>query len=374
MRNDGNIVERPGLWRHLLMALLFFVAACSPRPGPEAMIPADPPPEAEVVRVYVATTRAPMAPPAIGFSGAPAIGVSYRWFDVSIPPNPRERGIYWRDGAPDPEHDYLIVGHGRLDRASLMARLAQDRARLPNPETLVFVHGFNYSFPEALLRLAKLGHEAGVETPPVLFSWPSKAGALEYVADRQEALWSRDALATLLSDLGRLNGKTLLLAHSMGSWLSMEALRTMALRGERQEVRDTDVVLIAPDIDVLVFREQLMSLGPLDRPISVLVAKDDRALALSSALSTKRPRLGAVDVENPVVERAAREAQVQLIDISTVEPESPLRHSRFLRLARMYQVLRNDGGTIEAVTVAGSYVLDSLGTGIVQVGTSLGAN
>ncbi|MCR8547385.1 alpha/beta fold hydrolase [Salipiger sp. P9] len=373
MRNGRSIWGLFGLWRGLA-ALLLLLAACTPRPGPEALIPVAPVAEAQVVRLYVATTRAPMPDPAIGFSEHPALGLSYRWFDVSVPPHPRERGIYWRQGAPDPEQDFLIVGHGVMDRSALLSRVARDGAGVANPETLVFVHGYNYTFQEALLRLAKLSFEAGMQTPPVLFSWPSKGRPLDYVADRQEALWSRDALASLLSDLDRQGGDTVLVAHSMGGWLSMEALRTLAIGGERRVVRDADVVLIAPDIDVLVFREQLMSLGPLDRPISVLVAKDDRALALSSALSTGRPRLGAVDVENPVVERAAREAQVQLIDISTVEPESPLRHSRFLRLARMYQVLRNDGGPVDAVTAAGSYVLDSLGTGLIQVSTTLTGN
>ncbi|MHA7867021.1 MAG: alpha/beta hydrolase [Salipiger thiooxidans] len=354
--------------------LLLALASCAPRPNASALVPVARPEGADVVRVYVATTRAPLAPPSIGFSSKPSLAVSYRYYDISVPTTPSNREVFWNDGTPDPKRDYLVVGTGALDRRAFLAETGRAVAQSPASEVTVFVHGFNYRFAEALLRVAQYSKEAGMPSPPILFSWPSKGHPLEYVADRQEAVLSRDALADLIVDLDPLHGRTLLASHSMGSWLTMEALRTLALRGEDRVVKNAEVVLIAPDIDVLVFREQLSALPDLDTPISVMVSQDDRALRLSSRLASKRRRLGAVDVENPVGLERALESQVRLVDISTLPAATAMLHDRGRELARLYQTLRKDGSTIESVTVAGAYVLDSLGNGLIDVGASLTGN
>ncbi|NVK59262.1 MAG: hypothetical protein HWE37_04245, partial [Rhodobacteraceae bacterium] len=61
-------------------------------------------------------------------------------------------------------------------------------------------------------------------------------------------------------------------------------------------------------------------------------------------------------------------------DISTLPAATAMLHDRSHELARLYQTLRKDGGTIESVTVAGAYVLDSLGNGLIDVGASLTGN
>jgi hypothetical protein len=39
----------------------------------------------------------------------------------------------------------------------------------------IFVHGFNYNFPETVFRLAQLSADATLEGPQIAFSWPSQA-------------------------------------------------------------------------------------------------------------------------------------------------------------------------------------------------------
>lgn len=367
--------DRPAWHGGLLALALLVLSACTLRPGTEALTPLpEAPAGAEVVRVYVVTTRAPMEAPGIGYTAIPSLSTGYRYYDLSVPSNPRDKGPFWSDGSPDPERDFLVVGTGALDRDSFLARMREEVRQAGGGDPTVFVHGYNVSFQEGLLQLARLSAQSQVRLPPVLFSWPSKARALEYVADRQEALASRDALAGLLSDLEPLPGETFLAAHSMGGWITMEAMRSLGLRQERRVLDDLDVVLIAPDIDILVFRQQLLAISPFKRPIAVLVAKDDKALALSSMISTHRPRLGALDVENPVVARAAEAAQVQLIDISQIPAESALRHSRYLRLAQMYSAMQTGEGAVDVFRMAGGFVFDTLGTGLIQVGATLAPN
>lgn len=73
-----------------------------------------------------------------------------------------------------------------------------------------------------------------------------------------------------------------ILAHSMGNWLVVEALRQAKMNGHGTfNGKLADVMLASPDLDVNVFRTQLDIIGSLTRPMTVLVSGDDKALALS---------------------------------------------------------------------------------------------
>ena len=67
------------------------------------------------------------------------------------------------------------------------------------------------------------------------FAWPSAASTLAYVADRESALYSRDALETTIDTLGRSNVTRMdLVGHSMGGFLLMDTLRLMARTENRR--------------------------------------------------------------------------------------------------------------------------------------------
>src|SRR3546814_13011754 len=85
-------------------------------------------------------------------------------------------------------------------------------------------------------------------------------------------------------------------------------------------------------------------IGPLTPPMTILVSRDDRALQVSEFLSTERQRLGRIDVTDPRVEEATRQAKVQVIDISDIEASDGFKHNRFVRLAALYPKLSDRNG------------------------------
>ena len=92
--------------------------------------------------------------------------------------------------------------------------------------------------------------------------------------------------------------KISILAHSMGNWVTLEALRQMAIRDGRIAAKIKLVLLADPDVDVDVSREQIAAMGP-DRPhIALFISEDDQALAASKEV-WGAPRLGAI---NPNIE------------------------------------------------------------------------
>lgn len=226
----------------------------------------------------------------------------------------------------------------------------------------IFVHGYNTSFPEALLRITQLMADSPLPAKALLFSWPSDGMLSGYVADKEAATYSRDHLArllTLLTEDSRL-GDVNLAAHSMGAWLAMESLRQLRLSGQDRVIdRLGSVILAAPDIDLDVFRSQVQTIGPLSPPLTVLASPDDRALLLSNRLGGDRERAGSLDARDPSVQDLARNGGVQLIDISGTSATDSLNHDRFVGAAASLQKLLTPRETQNPLRKAGAFVLDA---------------
>lgn len=154
-------------------------------------------------------------------------------------------------------------------------------------DVLVYVHGFNETFEGAALDAARLSDALKFRGDTVLFSWPSRDSVFDYLADRESAIWSRDALEdTLDAMISNPNvGRIHIVAHSMGSMLTVEALRQVHASDRGKMSRFGAIVFASPDIDVDSFSASVRRLGGLHRQMTVITAKDDRALAISASLA-----------------------------------------------------------------------------------------
>jgi esterase/lipase superfamily enzyme len=121
------------------------------------------------------------------------------------------------------------------------------------------------------------------------------------------------------------------------------------------------VTLAAPDIDLDVFAAQIRVIGPLDPPLTLLVAPDDKALSLSAFLSGERERVGRIDVADPRVATAAAAYNLRVIDISNLPADDPTNHNRFVTLAALYPQLAAGPRAGNGVSNAGAFVFDAVG-------------
>jgi esterase/lipase superfamily enzyme len=204
----------------------------------------------------------------------------------------------------------------------------------------------------------------------VLFSWPSQGQVAAYGADKDSASYSRDYLISLLAMLTSSPkvGDVLVVAHSMGAKLLVDALQQLRAQGKNQVIaRLGRVVLAAPDINAQAFRTQTQAIGPLKPPLLVLVSKDDGALQLSRALGGGGvPRVGAVDVNNPIVQEAAQKAKVQVVDISQLDSQDGLKHDQFVSVAVLYSRLQAQAGPNR--TSAGTFIFNGGSAALQPVG------
>ena len=133
-------------------------------------------------------------------------------------------------------------------------------------DVLLYVHGFNQTFEAAVLDAARLSDGVQFRGETMVFSWPSKAKLFEYGYDRESAMWSRDALEQVLAEIlaNPVSARVHIVAHSIGTMLTMEALRQLyARRGSAAVERIGAVVFAAPDIDMDVFGSSVQRIGPL---------------------------------------------------------------------------------------------------------------
>lgn len=279
--------------RFVVMALVLLVTACAPR-GEITLAP-----QAKGVgtnhTVFVGTSRA--SDPQGAFSFARSEKESFARFDISIPPDRQLGEIEWPDATIDPQQDFLttsrqVFATHRDFRNSVTAELRNHPRG--QREVVLYIHGFNNTFAEGLYRIAQMSNDLKIPGVPMHYSWPSRGSPFGYVYDRDSVFYARDGLEVMLNEIVAAGAERIILVgHSMGALLTMEALRQLAIADNRKVMdRIGGVVLASPDIDVDVFRMQAIKIGKLPQPFLIFASQRDSLLGLSARVAGEPERLG----------------------------------------------------------------------------------
>lgn len=322
--------------RHIFIgsAIALALSGCVSRPGTEVLNPvALRTVPTQTVDVLAVTNRV-FEPKDNSFGNRWGNEVQYDRFVFSVPPERKDIAIAYPSAKPDPKQEYIVTKREKLTPDSLVKDATQ-LARFDGTVS-VFVHGYNYSYQEALYRAAQMAADATKSGSPIMFSWPSAASVTGYVADRDAVLYSRSQLTSLLQALAKAPKvkRIVLFGHSMGGFLSMEVARQLRLQGQDKTLAKLQIVLAAPDIDADVFKSQLRDIGHIPTPVTLLVSNSDSALKISSFVSGERPRVGMLDINDPLIQQTAKQERLTVIDISSLKSSDGLGHDRYAALAQ----------------------------------------
>ncbi|PDT28694.1 esterase [Rhizobium sp. L9] len=366
-----------GKWRGTRAALAgllvatIMLAGCGGRPVGVMQAAGTVPPGTSKVDLLVATTRAADDNPAVLFSGERGTGLAVNAVDVSIPPEANRKigQVQWPKRLPaDPLRDFVTVSVDPLEGER--AGESWLKSHMPKSRrVLVFVHGFNNRYEDAVYRFAQIVHDSRADVAPVVFTWPSRASIFDYNYDKESTNYSRDALEELLTRTAAnpAVGDVTVMAHSMGTWLTVEALRQMAIRNGQVASKINNVILASPDLDVDVFGRQFMSLGK-DKPhFTIFVSRDDRALALSRRISGNVDRLGQIDPSAEPYRSKLEAAGITVLDLTKLKGGDRLNHGKF---AESPEVVKLIGDRL----IAGQTITDSnVGLGEAVGAVAMGA-
>jgi esterase/lipase superfamily enzyme len=186
----------------------------------------------------------------------------------------------------------------------------------PGRNLLIFIHGFDNSFENALTRAAfnqQWFMQSGVpaaSTTVVAFSWPSLGKLLsfpvpwsDYLHDQTMAGQSDAHLMSFFTTLrpiltaARASGvRTFLLAHSMGNWALQAGVESWFAHGNGATPLFDEVILAAADerYDSFGFPMpgRLSGLHLLTKRTSIYFSQSDAVLQLSMTVNLGAQRLG----------------------------------------------------------------------------------
>jgi esterase/lipase superfamily enzyme len=193
----------------------------------------------------------------------------------------------------------------------------EEHARGHRP--VLYVHGFYIDFEKGCRRATVLQENAGLQGGLLWFSWPSDGSLLDYTRDEVDLNRSVPDLSETIIEMEEKFGKgnLNLMGHSLGA--RGLALALYDLSSIKPDVRVRDVVLLAPDIDIQVFRELLPRIRDLAETITIYTAPSDRPLALSAQVHGY-PRLGQSGNDLSDL------PDVEVIDVGDLSVRSPTGH------------------------------------------------
>lgn len=183
------------------------------------------------------------------------------------------------------------------DKATYFRRMRTHLEKKGADDAFVFIHGFNVSFESAAKRTAQLAHDMSFSGLPIVYSWPSKASLLSYVADTAVVRLSGRRLSGFLEDLTKRSGarRIHIIAHSMGNRALTDALELMALRVKPVAGKPPlfdQIIFAAPDVDAGLFTSMIRTIRPLARRLTLYASQQDWALKASRRLHGDSPRAG----------------------------------------------------------------------------------
>lgn len=247
--------------------------------------------------------------------------------EVSIPRDHRmgqiERPSIWRlEVRPDPGKHMVLVGLTPLPRDAFFDRLGDAVGKSEQREALVFVHGFNVSFADAVLRTAQIAYDLGFDGAPITYTWPSRSSLSKtgYHADETNAEWTAPHLERFLTEVAARSGarKIHLIAHSMGNRPLTAALRAMAARMQPgAKPLFEHIVLTAPDIDTETFQQLALQFSKPGRRTTLYASSNDKALQFSRDIHGGYPRAGDSG-RDVVVLRGIDTVEVSTVDTSFI--------------------------------------------------------
>lgn len=280
------------VWTRFFFYLLptILLGACGTVPTTETA-PANQALGPQSVEIFYATNRAPDIDPGTYF-GRERGDLSFGIANIGIPQNHviggyEKPSVFKFEWTADERKHISLYDVETFEQTGFLQRIRQAVNASSSKKIMLFVHGYNASFQLASQRLAQFATDLKFDGPIVLFSWPSQGTLTGYLKDETNVEWSQTALTEVLTLLlDNVSARQIfLVAHSMGSRALTRAYKniTNELPDNIHAVID-EMILVAPDIDADVFREDSApSITRSGIHVTLYASSNDRALMASKA-------------------------------------------------------------------------------------------
>lgn len=234
---------------------------------------------AGMLAVSGCTMPRPWKLPSATCNGSPSPVASSRVLTVSfrLPVCSDDKVTFsnWRSETPQYGEVLPWPARPAQPQTRLVSMPAFDAAR--GTSAIVYVHGYNNSHAVATRRATAISALVDDRVPVIALTWPSYGSAPSFAWDEANNEWAREPALRELERIVGENGKIILVAHSMGSRLVLDALA----RSPRLRERVTQLIMAAPDVDREQMSRAIGEHGGLSMPITIYVSTRDQPLSAS---------------------------------------------------------------------------------------------
>ncbi|HEY9691103.1 MAG TPA: alpha/beta hydrolase [Oculatellaceae cyanobacterium] len=249
---------------------------------------------------------------------------------VSIPADHRmgyiERPKWWKlEFSEDINKHIVLLNIESWTQEYFQTKLRESLFQLEEPEILLFIHGYNTSFKDAILRTAQITHDLKFLGTAICYSWPSAARLEMYPSDENNIEWTiphlKEFVRFLLTMVGAKSVNAI--AHSMGNRALARVIKETdlsALSDNSASLRH--IIFAAPDIDADVFKQFAKDFYEKANFFTLYASSNDKALSASKKFHGGLPRAGDSGQEIVIVDG------IDTIDASLVDT-SLIGHSYF---------------------------------------------
>lgn len=251
----------------------------------------EPLPEPNQIQVFYHTDRAPDRNEDRYYSGERG-DLYYGISRVAIPAghlmgHHEEPSLLKFEWSPDEHKHIKVMDVNRMPKDDFILSLSEAVNASAGGKIMVFVHGYNTEFKQASRVVAQFASDLKFAGPVVLFSWPSQGTLTGYTTDETNAEWATahfvDFLKTLLEEIPAKD--IYLVGHSMGNRVLGHGFTKLASDLPKSYLAlFREIVMIAPDIDADVFRQDMAPrLARTGIHTTLYASSNDRALKASKA-------------------------------------------------------------------------------------------
>ena len=225
----------------------------------------------------------------------------------------------------DQSQHIVLTSAVELSNSAFSQKLSQTLDQSRERDLLVFVHGFNVGFEDAVQRTAQIAVDLPFEGVPICYSWPSQGTLLGYSIDENNSEWTIPHFKQFLLELANSSGAKSInvVAHSMGNRVMTAAMQQISMELAADSPVPFDrIVLAAPDVDADRFRRDFApTLLKVAKQVTLYASSADRALIASKRVHGY-PRAGESGANIVLV------PGIETIDVSGIDL-SLLGHSYY---------------------------------------------
>lgn len=202
-----------------------------------------------------------------------------------------------------PKKHFTILEGNEMTKEVFISRLQDKIGKSQSNDFLIFIHGFNVKFDDAIMRTAQLGYDLNFKGQVASFSWPSQGKLNGYITDMDSARLSSKFLIEFIDTIMKTPiGKIHIIAHSMGNVVLSDTLIKLKNENKFPNAIINQIILAAPDLDKDIFLQEILPQIKGGNGLTLYSSKKDLALKASMKVRSDFIRLGGASGEDIVVE------------------------------------------------------------------------